>query len=92
MFININLKKIFKCFFIIAAILIICIFLISIYKIFNKAHNGTTDTIEITSNNYTNVLKAVHDDLDSYIGKTINLTGYIYRVYDLQDIQKKKDL
>ena len=42
---------------------------------------------ELPTSNYTNVLKAVHDNLDKYIGQEINFSGYVYRVYDLQENQ-----
>lgn len=92
MFININLNKLFKVFFIIVAILLVLFFGIGIYSIFfrnnnYKSSNKTDDIIEITSNNYTNVLKTVHDNIDEYVGKQIKFTGYIYRVYDLKDTQ-----
>lgn len=41
----------------------------------------------LTANNYTNVLKTVHDNLDNYIGQKITFTGYVYRVYDLKQTQ-----
>ena len=92
MFINIRLNKLFKVFFIITSIILLFIFIISMYKIFYKSINKTdeinsSDITEISSNNYTNVLKAVHDDLDSYIGKTVNFTGYVYRIFDFTDTQ-----
>ena len=41
----------------------------------------------ISSSNYTNVLKAIHENIDSYIGIKINFTGYVYRVLDLNENQ-----
>ena len=92
MFINIRLGKLFRYFFIVVVILMAIIFLISIYKVFAKSCNSSNsenleDVIDITSNNYTNVLKAVHDNLDTYIGKKIHFKGYVYRVFDLSDTQ-----
>lgn len=92
MFINIKLGKLFKIFFIIVAIVIAIFFLISVYRIIIKSGKSSTsnksdEVIEITVNNYTNVLKAVHDNIDEYIGKKIKFTGYIYRVFDLTDTQ-----
>ena len=62
---------------------------IAIYKTFgNKNVSNTSDDVyTIDSNNYTNVLKAVHEKLDDYIGQKISFSGYIYRVYDLADNQ-----
>lgn len=92
MFINIKLGKLFKIFFIIVAITMAIFFLISVYRIFTQSSKTTNssnsnDVIEITANNYTNVLKAVHDNLDEYIGKQIKFKGYIYRVYDLTNTE-----
>lgn len=41
----------------------------------------------LTDENYTNVLKQVHENLDTYIGQKICYTGYVYRVSDLEDTQ-----
>ncbi len=42
-------------------------------------------TAYITDKNYTNILKEVHKNLDTYIGQKICYTGYIYRVDNLKD-------
>ena len=42
---------------------------------------------KLTAHNYTNVLKTVHDNIDSYVGCQINFTGYVYRVMDLNENQ-----
>ena len=42
---------------------------------------------KISARNYANILKTVHENIDSYVGKKINFTGYVYRVSDLQDNQ-----
>lgn len=93
MFINISLKNLFKVFFICVSILMIIFFGISIFKIYSKAtlysqvSSSNSETIEITSKNYTNVLKAVHDNIDSYVGLKIHFIGFVYRVFDLTDNQ-----
>ena len=67
----------FKIFFIIATIVILTIFSISCYKIFVLAKDNTTvsdrssNVIEITPNNYTNILKDSHENIDKYVGKYI---------------------
>ena len=73
----------------------IIFFGISVYQIYSKtasssfisSGNENSDIIQITANNYTNVLKAVHENIDLYIGKKIHFTGYVYRVFDLSDTQ-----
>ena len=89
MFINIKLSKLFKFFFVIVAIIMVIIFGFSAFKIYSNSNNTVSDSniIEISPNNYTNVLKTVHEDLDSYIGKTIHFSGFVYRVFDLSDTQ-----
>lgn len=88
-----NLKvdsgKIIKVVFIIAIIIAIIFFVISTYKIFKKGNemnvndNIINDIYNITANNYTNILKAVHDNLDNYVGQKIHFSGYVYRVNDI---------
>lgn len=54
--------------------------------IFQKESKDYKDGVyQITSNNYTNILKAVYDDLDTYVGQKISFSGYVYRVYDFKD-------
>lgn len=65
------------------------------YKVFGGANNASklqsclpkNGISEIQPKNYTNILKAVHENIDNYIGKKICFTGYVYRVLDLQDNQ-----
>ena len=62
------------------------------YRVFNGANNSTRSesclpkngASQISTKNYTNILKAVHENIDSYVGKKISFTGYVYRVLDLQ--------
>ena len=65
------------------------------YKVFSGADKSTrsnscipkNEVSQISPKNYTNVLKTVHENIDSYVGKKICFTGYVYRVLDLQDNQ-----
>lgn len=45
------------------------------------------DIANITPENYCNILKAVHENLNTYIGQKISFTGYVYRVADLKENQ-----
>jgi len=92
--IKVNGGKIFKNFFVGVIILLIIILCLVMYKVFSGADNCETRNCmikngvsQIATRNYTNVLKAVHDNIDSYVGQKINFTGYVYRVLDLQDNQ-----
>ncbi len=81
-------KGIFKTIFAIMITLgiILCIFVT--WKIILKSGTQkSTEIYQIETKNYTNVLKAVHDDIDTYIGQKIGFSGYVYRVYDLAENQ-----
>ena len=87
-----NGKKFVKILFVIIAVLITIYFAISAYKIYSNSFKvkdkiEEPDVINITAKNYTNILKAVHDDTESYIGKKICFTGYVYRVLDFKDTE-----
>ena len=66
-------------------VLIICGFIIN--KLITSYKNLDNQTMNITTANYTNILKTVHDDLSNYIGQKIKFSGYMYRVYDFKDTQ-----
>ncbi len=84
--IKISSGRIFKFILILFLVIALIITGISIYKIFTSDTNTSSDEVyTITSTNYTNILKAVHDDLETYIGQKISFSGYVYRVYDLED-------
>lgn len=102
MFLNlkINGKKTLKYLLILMFIIIIIIFFIGINNIFFKQNNDfkdedlalgdtiNTDKIfEISPQNYTNILKAVTENIDNYIGCKVHFTGYIYRLLDFSPIQ-----
>ena len=95
--IKLNKKLIFKT--ILAVMLIICISIgiAALYKVLSSFENKNNNLIEdaipssevavLTAENYTNVLKAVHDDIDTYIGQKISFSGYVYRVSGFSDDQ-----
>ena len=88
--VKVNGNKLFKIFFICMFIVLLTILSIVIFKIFSGSKNigkitNKVNTIE--SSNYTNVLKAVHENIDNYVGVEISFTGYVYRVLDLEDNQ-----
>ena len=88
--VKVNGNKLFKIFFICMFIILLTILSIVIFKIFSGSKNigkitNKVNTIE--SSNYTNVLKAVHENIDNYVGVEISFTGYVYRVLDFKDNQ-----
>ena len=93
--IKVNGKLWFKLLMFLMGFIVMVIFVWSIFKFFGAQNEFVsvndetrhTDVTEIEPNNYTNILKAVHDDLDSYIGKEIKFSGYIYKVIDFTENQ-----
>lgn len=45
----------------------------------------TNQVFEITPENYTNILEAVNQNIDSYVGCKIHFTGYVYRLLDFEE-------
>ena len=87
-----NGKFFTKILFIIIGLIVTAYFLISAWKIYSncfkvKDVQTQENVINITADNYTNVLKTVHENLESYIGKKICFTGYVYRNLDFKDNQ-----
>lgn len=87
-----NGKKMVKILLIFILLAITIYFIIATYKIYKnsfkvKDNIDEKNTIYITAENYTNILKSVYDDTDSYIGRNICFTGYIYRLIDFKDTE-----
>ena len=87
-----NKKFVAKLLIILLAILVVGMLLWASYLIFinlgkKEKLNDTLPSSEITNidGNYANILKIVHDDLDTYIGQKISCTGYVYRVPDISE-------
>ncbi len=47
----------------------------------------TEDVQKLNVNNYTNVLKAVHENTDQYVGQKIKFSGFVYRMIDFTQTQ-----
>lgn len=90
---KINGSKTFKLIFFIMILILLCVLTLVIYKIFNGASTSdstclpSNNVYKIKSNNYTNILKTVHENIDNYVGTKLNFTGYVYRVSDLKENQ-----
>lgn len=91
--IKVNGNKLFKTILIVFGIIVLIITAFVFYRIFASNKVKVNDSIphsnvtEISPNNYTNILKATHDDINSYVGKEIKFSGYVYRVLDFNDNQ-----
>lgn len=86
---KINKKKFIHVFTTIIVMLAILLLSLSFYKIFISAKNNTDEnkSLTINSNNYTNFLKECHENIDKYVGTTVTITGYVYRMPDFNNNQ-----
>ena len=92
---KVNGSKLFKYVFTGIVIFIIVILIFVSIRLFVGAYNNKnitscmpqTEVSIISPKNYTNVLKAVHENINDYVGVKIQFTGYVYRVLDLTDTQ-----
>ena len=89
---KINKNSFLKTFIIICSIICIILMIIGIYKIYiiSKEYNQDVclpkkEIVYLDEKNFTNVLKMVNDDLDTYVGQKISYTGYVYRVSDIKE-------
>ena len=90
--VKLNGTKLFKIFFTLLVIIAFILLCFCLYKVFHNSKNSSyeldlPETCTITSQNYTNILKEVHDNLDNYVGQKVTITGYVYRLYDFEDTQ-----
>lgn len=95
--VKLNKKAIFKTGLGIMAIICIGIAIIAIYNVLSsledKENNLIDDSIPysevatIKPENYTNILKEVHDDIDTYVGQKISFSGYVYRLNGFSEDQ-----
>lgn len=46
---------------------------------------SSNNDITMTNENYTNILKACHENIEQYIGKNIISTGYIFKAEDFNE-------
>ncbi len=90
--IKVNSKIIVKISLIILSVIVVIFFLISLYKIlsesfFVKDNIPEPDVSYLQAENYTNVLKSVYENTDTYLGQKICFSGYVYRNIDFADNQ-----
>lgn len=94
--VKLSKTKIFKAILAIMAMICIALAGTAIFKI-SKSNSDVEilagecmpsgDVANLTDENYTNILKQVHENLDTYIGQKICYTGYVYRVPEIQENQ-----
>lgn len=75
------------------SLIVIAVFIIVGFRFYNATSKvvvrDTFDSskLEVNSNNYTNILKDSHENIDKYVGKEIKFTGFVYRLYDFNENQ-----
>ncbi len=93
--IKLNKKLFFKISLFLMFLIVIIIAIFSVFQIINKNNNvnylndsiPSSEIAQIQPQNYTNILKAVHENLDDYIGQKISFSGYIYRLTGFSEDQ-----
>ena len=69
-------------------VIIISILLVALFleiSSMNKAKNNTSFDYILDENNFTETLKTVHDNIDENIGKTIKVSGFVFKLPDFKD-------
>ena len=88
---KVNGNAIFRTIIISIIIVSLIIFSISIYNFYSNGTFRINDNLPsnsiatIEADRYTDILKQVYDNIDTYVGQSINFTGYVYRLYDFND-------
>ena len=83
---KLNSKMIFKIIFVILFILIFIMCIFGVAQMLRSKEQTTNPSNNVSKGNI-NVLKTVHSDLDTYVGKKIQFTGFVYRLYDFSNEQ-----
>ena len=86
-----NKKAITSVFIVFSLLIILSIIIYSIYIIFFKNNStcnaGKNEILDLNEINYTNILKAANEDIDSFVGLKVRITGYVYRLIDFDKTQ-----
>lgn len=86
-----NKKALCRGFIVGSLVIILCIILYSLYIIFFRKTSACdvkqNEIIELNETNYTNILKSANEDIDSYIGSKVKITGYVYRLIEFDKTQ-----
>ena len=93
--VSLNKSKVFKIFIYIVIGIIIVSAIFGIYSLVNKSNKNfvddcevkSADVTEIPAENYTNILKSCHENIDLYLNKKIKFSGFVYRLYDFNENQ-----
>ena len=84
--VKINIKRIMILLAIVAVIIAVSLEL-GLFSNDNKKvdiYNESFDYV-ITENNFTNMLKSIHEDVDKNVGKTVSISGFVFTMPDFKD-------
>lgn len=90
---KVNGTKLFRVVIISVIIIALLVLSLSVYNFYYKSKFILNDSLptnsvaNIEANQYTSILKQVYDNVDTYVGQSINFTGYVYKLYDLKDTE-----
>ncbi len=90
---KLNSSFLFKILLAIIVFIVICLCAVIGVRLYKASTNDIGDGMnyngvtELTPQNYATILQEVHDNIDSYIGQKIKFSGFVYRVYDLDQEQ-----
>ena len=86
-----NKKVLSRSFITLSLLIIFSIIFYSLYIIFFKntstCDSYKNDIIYLNETNYTNILKAANEDVNSYVGSKVRVIGYVYRLIDFNKNQ-----
>ncbi len=76
---------------ILIACVVIALFVATIMEFGTKTKTSSVNSnlenydFDLTESNYTELLKNIHDNIDTSIGKTIHLVGFVFRMPDFKE-------
>ena len=86
-----NKKVLSRSFITLSLLIIFSIIFYSLYIIFFKntstCDSYKNDIVNLNETNYTNILKAANEDVNSYVGSKVRVIGYVYRLIDFNKNQ-----
>ncbi len=90
---KLNSSFMFKILLAVIVFIVICLCGIIGFRLYKASTKDLGDGInnnditQLTPQNYATILQTVHDDMDTYVGQKIKFSGFVYRVYDLDQEQ-----
>lgn len=70
---------------ILITVIILTIVIALFVEISSMLKTKQTFDYELTENNFTEILQTVHNNIDENIGKTVKLSGFIFKLPDFED-------